>query len=121
MKMVNKGKTFIQTVDTFLKETQKDDLLEAISKAHIELLREVYKLDDKHYGLSQENWWTFLEKYQAILSRLGVFISIQRLSRKIKANQSWWNRTFNFWKRTKATLCFSEMKDLGYYSADFRL
>ncbi|KAF0106806.1 MAG: hypothetical protein FD146_2398 [Anaerolineaceae bacterium] len=106
-----KGKTRIQTADDFLSQTEKDSVLEVLSKEHIRLLREIYKLDDKHHSLCQENWWEFLQRYQAILSRLSVFINVPRLSRKIKANQSWWNQTFSFWKRTKLPYV-AEMKDL---------
>lgn len=107
----SKDKTRSMESKDYLLQTEKDITLDIIGKEHITLLREMYKLDDKHYSLSQQNWWEFLKKYQAILAQLGVFISIPRLSRKIKMNDTWRSRLFNFWKLTKLPYV-SEMSDL---------
>jgi hypothetical protein len=92
--------TEAMSTDYFLKLTEYDPELDNLSKRFNFLLSDLYKLGYDNYQLLKTDWWKFLDKYKQLLFSLGVFISVPRLSRKIKQNLNWWKRFLNYFKRS---------------------
>jgi hypothetical protein len=96
------SKTSQMSVQDFLELIKEDPDLGRISKEFNFLLSDLYKLNLNYQELLQDHWWDFVRLYQRLLTSIGVYISIPRLSRKLNKNLSWWNRMkFYFFPRLK--------------------
>jgi hypothetical protein len=105
-------KTHIMTAEEFLEITAPDEVLEELSKEHNLLMSDLYKVSTGYVRISSANWWLFLERYQALLASIGVYLSLPRLSRKIYRNLGWWRRILNFWSRVRLP-DVTDIDDLG--------
>jgi len=95
----SESKTIAMTAAEFLSYSEQDVRLSPLSGEYSKILGEVYKLNDRYYSYYLHNRWSFLYKYQSLLSNLGLFISIPRLSRKIDANsKNWLMRRSHPWR-----------------------
>ena len=81
--------------EDFLKLTALDQELNELGKKFNFLLASLYKLNQESYALLKLDWWKFIAQYQKLLSSIGVFISVPRLSRKVMQNYGYWKRVKN--------------------------
>jgi len=95
----SESKTMPMPAQEFVNYLEQDVRLGYLSSEYSVILGEVYRLNDRYYEYYLRNRWEFLQKYQSLLSNLGLFISLPKLSRKIDANsKSWLRRRSHPWR-----------------------
>lgn len=95
----SESKTIPMPAPEFINYLEQDVRLGYLSNEYSMILGEIYRLSDRYYEYYLRNRWEFLQKYQSLLSNLGLFISVPKLSRKIDANsKSWLRRRSHPWR-----------------------